>query len=121
MFARDDETAALLRQATAFADAKNWDEATAALRSANQRMKTSPVSYPIETWLKLPLYLQRAGQFDESVRMFDQIDAETPARVERFLGHESAQVRKQSTTKQRKVIAQKKALAARRESARSGQ
>lgn len=83
-------------------------------------MKISPVHYPIETWLKLPLYLQRAGRFDESMRMFDQIDVETPTRVARFLDHESAQTRRQSTVRQRKVIADKRTLAERREAARGG-
>lgn len=116
-FARDDETASLLRQATAFADSKLWDEAIDALYSANKRMCTSPVSYPIETWLKLPLYLQRAGRFDESMRVFDQIDTETPVRVARFLGHASAQERRQSTIRQRAVIREKRMLAVTRESA----
>lgn len=117
MFASDNETAALLRQATAYADAKNWDEAIAALYSANRRMSASPVDYPIETWLKLPLYLQRAGRFDESVRMFDQIDAETPARVARFFKHQSASWQERAVAEQRKVIAEKKALATKRETA----
>lgn len=115
MFASDEKTAALLRQATAYADAKLWDEAIAALHDAHQRMRTSPVQYPIETWLKLPLYLQRAGRFDESVRLFDQLYAETTVRVTRFLGHESAQVRKSAVARQRAVIAKKKALAEKRE------
>ena len=57
MFAQDHETDALLREATQWSDAKDWDRAIACLRQANARMKVSPVSYPVQTWLRLPLYL----------------------------------------------------------------
>jgi len=113
----EDETAPLLRQATAYADAKAWDDAIAVLYKANEIMQASPGSWPIATWLKLPLYLQRAGRFDESMRVFDQIDAETPARIARSFGHQSAAHQKRLVAGERERIAEKKALAMKREAA----
>lgn len=86
-FPRDDETAALLRAATAHADANKWDAALDCLRQAKARMIESPVRYPIATWCKLALYLSRAGRFEESMREFDWLLADLPrrARKESFM------------------------------------
>jgi hypothetical protein len=65
-FARDDETAELLRRSTALRAAGDWDGAIAALYAARDRMMVSPVGYPADTWLKLPRYLHRAGRKDEA-------------------------------------------------------
>ena len=81
MFSRDDETAALLREATRWADEKNWPQALACLEQAHERMQTSPVSYPIETWLKRPLYLQKARQFDKALAVCQQLIEDTPRRI----------------------------------------
>lgn len=81
MFASDEATAALHRLATNQADAKDWDGAIASLRSAHQRMCSSTVSYPAATWCRLPLYLQRAGRYDESMAAFDTLLADLSRRV----------------------------------------
>jgi tetratricopeptide (TPR) repeat protein len=119
MFAQDDETAALLRQATAHGDAKRWDKAIDCLEQASTRMAYSAVDYPIASWLKLPLYLQKAGRFDEALAVFDEIDAATPERVARHSGHLSAAVQAQVVAEQRHEIAAKRELAAKREAAAS--
>lgn len=118
MFASDPDTDVLLREATAHADAKRWDDAICALQQAAQRMARSPVDYPVETWLRLPLYLQRAGRFVESMSAFDEVDAQTPARIARFFGHKPADWQARAVAEQRAVIATKRALASRREAAR---
>ncbi len=87
MFDRDDETASLLRAATAHAEAREWHAALDCLRQAKARMIESPIHYPIETWCKLALYLSRAGRFEESMREFDWLLADLPrrARKESFM------------------------------------
>jgi tetratricopeptide (TPR) repeat protein len=83
MFSRDDETAALLRNATAHADVLDWDAALDCLRQAKKQMIESPAHYPVETWCKLALYLSRAGRFEESMREFDWLIADLPRRARR--------------------------------------
>lgn len=45
------------------------------------------VSYPVETWCKLPLYLQQAGLFDESMTEFQFLrdDLQRRARFDSML------------------------------------
>lgn len=81
MFVRDDETAELLRNSTAHAEAGNWEAALECLRQAKDRMIVSPVHYPIDTWCKLGLYLSRAGRFDECMKEFDWLQSDLPRRV----------------------------------------
>lgn len=87
MFDRDDETASLLRAATAHAEAREWHAALDCLRQAKARMIESPIHYPIETWCKLALYLSRAGRLEESMQEFDWLLADLPrrARKESFM------------------------------------
>lgn len=77
-FQRDDETAALLRTATAHAEAGDWDSALECLRQVKTRLMVSPVHYPAETWCKYPLYLSRAGRFEESMQEFDWLLGDLP-------------------------------------------
>lgn len=81
VFARDDKTAALHREATALADVGDLKGAVACLRKATKRMKTSPVSYPVLAWLRLPLYLQQAGQFKKAMTEFNRIIEDTDRRI----------------------------------------
>lgn len=70
MFASDEPLAALLRNSTAFKDAGQWESAIDALYQAKKLMLTSPVNHTAETWCKLPLYLQQAGMFEQSMVEF---------------------------------------------------
>lgn len=83
MFASDEPLAALLRESTAFKDAGQWQDAVACLYSAKALMLVSPVSYPAETWCKLPLYLQQAGMFAESMAEFQFLLDDLPRRARR--------------------------------------
>lgn len=84
MFPRDEETSALLREATAFADKKEWEQAIACLRKAKSRMIVSEVQFTNEAWCKLPLYLSRAGRFDEAMVEFDWLIADLDRRARQF-------------------------------------
>src|SRR5262245_45794184 len=57
---------ALLRAATAKKDEGQIDTAIQLLRQAYQLIALSSIQYPVETFLRLPLYLQRAGKADEA-------------------------------------------------------
>lgn len=86
-FPRDDATAALLRLSTELADKDDWVGAIDTLIAARERMVDSCVHYPVETWCKLPLYLSRAGRFQEAEAAFDWLLADLPrrARKESFM------------------------------------
>ncbi len=107
MFAQDHETDALLREATQWSDAKDWDRAIACLRQANARMKVSPVSYPVQTWLRLPLYLQKAERFDEAMIEFTKLADETGGRIARAFPHQS-KAKQQVFAKQELAVIQDK-------------
>lgn len=115
MFAQDPETAALLRDATQWSDAKDWDRAIACLRQANAKMKISPVSYPIQTWLRLPLYLQKAGRYEESMTEFAKISDETEARTARAYSHQSKAKQRVIAKQEQDIIREKMRLAQERE------
>ena len=83
IFPRDGETAALLRESTAYADKKNWAAALECLENVKARMIVSPVHFPIEAWCKLALYLSRAGRFDDAMKEFDWLLADLPRRARR--------------------------------------
>jgi hypothetical protein len=124
-FTRDDETAALLRRSTQEADAGDWAAAIATLYTARHRMTESPVHYPVETWCKLPLYLSRAGRFEEADAAFDWLLADLPrrARKESFMDDGSISFGKGTSKKKvfnlvvkntKRVVAEKRAVAQRR-------
>lgn len=117
-FADDSTTDALLRDATRYADGKDWDQAIACLEKADARMQVSPVSYPIATWLKLPLYLQKAGRFDEAMDEFERIASETPERIERHFSHQPKAMQNKFIRHEKGVIKDKMALAKEREKKR---
>lgn len=75
----DEETASLHREATRLMDAGDWDGSIAALYKAQERMRNSSTGFPIEQWVRLPLYLQQAGRFDEAMaefnRLLDEVEA----------------------------------------------
>lgn len=83
-FARDDETSALSRKATALKDAGNWDGAINTLREMKERMWASPVNFGIDAWCRLPLVLQQAGRFEESELEFEKLLEEVPRMARKF-------------------------------------
>ena len=86
-FASDERVAGLLKAATAHKSSGDWGAALAVLAEAKSLMLVSSVSYPAETWCRLPLYLQQAGRMEESMKEFQFLldDLERRARRDSFL------------------------------------
>lgn len=61
----------LLKKATAAHDAGDLDVAINLLRQAYSEMARGPVSYSVETFLRLPLYLQQARRDAEAWQEFN--------------------------------------------------
>jgi len=68
---KDEETAALGRQATVLKNEKDWDGAIACLHAQQARMKNFP-GHSINTWCRLGLVLQQAGSMDEANKEFQR-------------------------------------------------
>lgn len=62
-----------LKKATAHHDAGRFDRAVKCLRKAYRATSKGETSYPVETFLRLPLYLQKAGRFDEAWSEFHKL------------------------------------------------
>ncbi|MCX6923197.1 MAG: hypothetical protein NT154_08310 [Verrucomicrobia bacterium] len=60
----------LLKSATAHRNAGHLDKAIADLIEAYRAIAKGNVSYPVETYLRLPLYLQEANRADEAWSQF---------------------------------------------------
>ena len=80
----DDAIADLLKQATAQAGDKHYEEAIATLRDAYARMETASQEWPIETYFRLGRYLHLSGHYEEAVawlrQLHDTLDARYDAR-----------------------------------------
>lgn len=83
--ADEQRIAALHREATEHKGKKEWDKAIACLREA-ERLKGNVLTvYPVKHSLRLPLFLQQAGRFDEAMREFQALLDDTESRVLRNL------------------------------------
>ncbi len=65
------DTGSLLRKATVEKEAGNLDEAINLLRRAYEVTKIEGTEFSVETFLRLPMYLQKAGRNDEAWREFN--------------------------------------------------
>jgi tetratricopeptide (TPR) repeat protein len=63
----------LLKDATAQKQAGDIDKAIETLREAYKELTSSSSVYPINTYLRLPLYLQQAGKNDEAWGEFNKL------------------------------------------------
>ncbi|HKP37685.1 MAG TPA: hypothetical protein VJT71_12585 [Pyrinomonadaceae bacterium] len=61
----------LLKNATAANSADDFDGAINLLRQAYSEIARGPVSYSVDTFLRLPLYLQQAGRDEEAWHEFN--------------------------------------------------
>jgi hypothetical protein len=66
----EEESSSLHAQATALKAAGQLDEAVAKLYRAKSLMLESDMSHTAESWCKLPLYLQHANRYEESMVEF---------------------------------------------------
>jgi hypothetical protein len=63
----------LLKIATQKRDAEDINAAIELLRTAYSKIALTSVSYPVNTFLRLPLYLQEAGRTDEAWKEFESL------------------------------------------------
>jgi len=67
-----DEISRLNKEATALKEKGDLDGAVACLVRATALMAEHyPDNYPIASWLRLPVFMQQAGMFEESMEFFD--------------------------------------------------
>jgi hypothetical protein len=113
----------LLRLSTKQADSGDWEGAIATLYAARASMIES-------SWCKLPLYLSRAGRFDEAESAFDWLLEDLPrrARKESFMDEPTVSFGKGASKKTvfnliventKRVVEEKRAVAQRRRSNRT--
>lgn len=69
----DERASELLKVATEKKNAKDWDGAIAALKEAYQEIAQSQLGYSLETFIRLPLYLQSAGRPKEAWIAFNDL------------------------------------------------
>lgn len=67
------DTDDLLKMATKEKQSGNYEQACIYLKQAYTTMDQSPVWYPVETYLRLPSYLQMAGKPKEAWEAFEQL------------------------------------------------
>ncbi len=86
----DERIASLHREATQHKKT-DWDAAVACLQEATDLMRRHNAVSGIERWLRLPVFLQQAGRFAESLEEFDRLLKETEGRVKRESREDSSQ------------------------------
>lgn len=79
---RDEETAALMREATAAKNVGDWPRAIDCLQRAKMRMGSG---HTIDAWLRLPVFLQQAGRFSEAMTEFAWLIERVNARDPRLI------------------------------------
>jgi hypothetical protein len=84
----DQRIAELHREATRLSDSGDLSAAIKALMEAQEKMRHSNISYPTESWTRLPLYMQRGGLFSESMNEFNKLLDELGDRISRELSHQ---------------------------------
>lgn len=67
------DIATLHRNATALKSEGDLDGAINLLLQAKTLANQNPISCPIDSWLRLPLFLQQAGRFDEAMAEFNEL------------------------------------------------
>ena len=82
----DQEIATLHRDATALKD-KNWPEAVRLLRLAGSLDAQHQRWIETARMIRLPLFLQQAGHFDEALAEFKQLIPRVPLQLQATLGH----------------------------------
>ena len=69
----DERASELLKLATEKKKANDWDSAIAALKEAYREIGQSQLGYSLETFIRLPLYLQSAGRSKEAWIAFNDL------------------------------------------------
>jgi tetratricopeptide (TPR) repeat protein len=105
----------LLKEATAKHDTKDLLGAIRCLREAYELLGTFSISYPVETYLRLPLYLQKAGLFQEAMESFNSILKSAVSQVARDFAHQDAVTQLSLVAMNRHAIYDKMRVACKRE------
>lgn len=113
--ASEEKSSELLKEATKKKNEKDLAGAIDCLREAYKLMAQSSISYPIETFLRLPLYLQQAGRYDESVTEFEKLLKASPDKIAKEFSHITKQKQKGLAAMERATIYDKMRLASQRE------
>lgn len=111
----DEKIARLHREATACKDAGDWGGAIDRLTDAVALMERSGISYPDERWLRLGIFLQQAGRFDDAMRYFERMLNDTDRRIAKESSHCSELVQRRFGHIRRAHIYDKMRLACRRQ------
>mgnify|MGYP001617680619 CR=1 FL=1 len=105
----------LLKEATARKTKKDWDGAIECLRNAYAVLGEDIVNYPIQTALRLPLFLQQAGRLDEAMQEFEGLLNEVDLRIAKGFNHQTKLVRTMLAHAEYATIYDKMRLACRRQ------
>ena len=92
--ADEQRIAALHREATELKGKKEWDKAIACLQEAERLKPKVTTIYPVKHALRLPLFLQQAGRFDEAMQEFQKLLDGTEARIAHQFSHQKKTVQK---------------------------
>jgi tetratricopeptide (TPR) repeat protein len=105
----------LLSQATAYKQQKDWAKAVECLRQAYQQFEDISSEFGLETLLRLPLYLQQGGWFDESITEFKKLLDNTESRVAKQFRWLEGQQKTDQINREKSMIYDKMRLASQRE------
>lgn len=90
----EDKISFLHREATSLKSEKKLNEAISCLREAEELKLQVTMTYPIKHYLRLPLFLQQNGQFDEAMQEFQKLLDNTESRVSNGLPKNSKSAKK---------------------------
>ena len=108
-----------MREATAYKQEGRWDDAISTLRKAYAILGDDIyVNYPIETALRLPLYLQQAGRYEEAQQEFQRLLSSVDERTAIAFSHVSKAEQRNFAQINREQILDKMRLAEKREQKR---
>lgn len=105
----------LHREATQLKDSGEWDKAIAALQEAQELMRKSDEIHTIERWLRLPIFLQQGGRFDEAMQEFNRLLDELNDRTADEFDHQPEFIQRGATYHQRAAIYNKMKVACKRQ------
>ncbi len=106
---------ALLKKATALHGEKHYLAAVECLKAAYDLMWDEETIWPVSTYLRLPLYLQKAGKYEEALEEFRDMLEDANVTVNREFKHLSPAKRKSHVVFRRHAIYDKMRVAAQRE------
>jgi len=113
--ASEERSSELLKEATQRKNDKDLEGAIACLRGAYKLMAQSSISYPIKTYLRLPLYLQQAGHYKESIIEFERLLRNSPYKIAKEFSHVTKQKQESLSAMECAAIYDKMRLASQRE------